>query len=47
MISENAVMRGSYDGLQVGVSVLIAISASDAALELAGRVTTGKGKTRN
>ena len=35
MISENAVMRGSYDDLQVGLSVLIASSASYAALELA------------
>ena len=47
MISENAVMRGSYDDLQVGLSVLIASSASYAALELAGRVTTGKDKTRD
>jgi NO-binding membrane sensor protein with MHYT domain len=30
-------MIGSYDSLQVGLSVLIAISVSYAALDLAGR----------
>jgi PAS domain S-box-containing protein len=33
-------MRGTFDHLQVALSVLIAISASYAALDLAGRVTT-------
>jgi hypothetical protein len=33
-------MHGTYDQLQVALSVLIAISASYAALDLAGRVTT-------
>jgi NO-binding membrane sensor protein with MHYT domain len=47
MISENAVRRVSYDDLQVDLSVLIAISASYAALELTGRVTPGKGKTQD
>jgi hypothetical protein len=33
-------MHGTYDQLQVALSVLLAISASYAALDLAGRVTT-------
>lgn len=37
--SSNAVMATSYDPLQVGLSVLIAIATSYAALDLAGRVT--------
>jgi NO-binding membrane sensor protein with MHYT domain len=39
-------MTGSYDSLQVGLSVLIAISASYAALDLAGRVTATHGWAR-
>jgi NO-binding membrane sensor protein with MHYT domain len=39
-------MTGSYDSLQVGLSVLIAISASYAALDLACRVTTTHGWAR-
>ena len=35
-------MTGSYDHLQVALSVLIGIAASYAALELAGRVTAAK-----
>lgn len=34
----DAVMSFSYDPLQVGLSVLLAIAASYAALDLAGRV---------
>src|SRR5712692_2100234 len=47
MISANAVMTGSYDHLQVALSVLIAISASYAALDLAGRVTAASGVARS
>jgi len=39
MISANAAMTGSYDYSEVARSVLIAIAASYAALDLAGRVT--------
>lgn len=35
-------MTGSYDHLQVALSVLIGIAASYAALELAGRVTAAR-----
>ena len=38
MASPNMAINGSYDYLQVALSVLIAISASYTALELAGRV---------
>ncbi|MGA8441872.1 MAG: MHYT domain-containing protein [Candidatus Sulfotelmatobacter sp.] len=46
MISANAGLTGSYDPLQVALSVLIAISASYAALDLAGRVTATSGRAR-
>jgi two-component system, sensor histidine kinase and response regulator len=46
MISESTAMPSSYDQLQVALSVSIAFSASYAALELAGRVTAGRGKSR-
>ena len=39
-------MPGSYDYLQLALSVLIAIAASYAALDLAGRVTAASGWTR-
>jgi hypothetical protein len=45
MISANAALTGSYDPLQVALSVLIAISASYAALDLAGRVTATSGRS--
>lgn len=47
MVSANAAMPGSYDHLQVALSVLIAISASYAALDLAGRVTAASGGARS
>jgi len=40
------VLVGSYDSRLVALSVLIAILASDAALDLAGRVTSAQGKAR-
>jgi PAS domain S-box-containing protein len=47
MISANAVvMTGSYDYGEVGRSVLIAVAASYAALDLAGRVTAASGRAR-
>jgi NO-binding membrane sensor protein with MHYT domain len=45
-ISANAAMPGVYDPLQVALSVLIAISTSYAALDLAGRVTAAIGRAR-
>ena len=39
-------MTGAYDPLQVSLSVLIAISASYAALELTGVVTAASGRNR-
>ena len=42
----HSVLTGSYDYLLVVLSVLIAIFASYAALELAGRVTSARGKAR-
>src|ERR1700694_1236071 len=39
-------MTGAYDPLQVALSVLIAVSASYAALALAGRVTAESGRAR-
>jgi|GEM_PF-3805669 len=39
-------MTGVYDPPQATLSVLIAISASYAALDLAGPVTTASGRTR-
>jgi PAS domain S-box-containing protein len=46
MISANAAMTGSYDYSEVARSVLIAIAASYAALDLAGRVTAASGWAR-
>jgi PAS domain S-box-containing protein len=46
MISANAAMTGSYDYSEVARSVLIAIAASYAALDLAGRVTAARGRIR-
>src|ERR1700686_2473758 len=46
MISASAALTGSYDYSEVAKSVLIAIVASYAALDLAARVTTAKGRTR-
>src|SRR5438445_9548684 len=46
MVSANAVMTGSYDYSEVARSVLIAIAASYAALDLAGRVTAARGRAR-
>jgi PAS domain S-box-containing protein len=46
MISANAAMTGSYDSSEVARSVLIAIAASYAALDLAGRVTAASGRIR-
>jgi NO-binding membrane sensor protein with MHYT domain len=46
MISGNAALTGSYDLPQVALSVLIAISASYAALDLAGRVTATRGRAQ-
>jgi len=45
--SVNAAMPGSYDHLQVALSVVIAIAASYAALDLAGRVTAASGWARS
>ncbi|HTT19291.1 MAG TPA: MHYT domain-containing protein, partial [Candidatus Sulfotelmatobacter sp.] len=39
-------MPTSYDGLQVALSVLIAIAASYAALDLGGRVTSVRGRSQ-
>jgi PAS domain S-box-containing protein len=46
MISANAALSGSYDYGEVARSVLIAIAASYAALDLAGRVTAARGRVR-
>jgi PAS domain S-box-containing protein len=46
MISASAALTGSYDYSEVAKSVLIAIVASYAALDLAARVTTAKGRIR-
>jgi PAS domain S-box-containing protein len=46
MISANAAMTGSYDYSEVARSVWIAIAASYAALDLAGRVTAASGRIR-
>jgi NO-binding membrane sensor protein with MHYT domain len=46
MISANAALSGSYDYGEVARSVLIAIAASYAGLDLAGRVTAAKGRIR-
>jgi PAS domain S-box-containing protein len=46
MISANAVMTGSYDYGEVARSLLIAVAASYAGLDLAGRVTAASGRAR-
>jgi NO-binding membrane sensor protein with MHYT domain len=46
MISASATLTGSYDYSEVARSVLIAIVASYAALDLAGRVTAARGRVR-
>jgi PAS domain S-box-containing protein len=46
MISANAPLTGSYDYSEVARSVFIAIAASYAALDLAGRVTAASGRAR-
>jgi two-component system, sensor histidine kinase and response regulator len=46
MISANAAMTGFYDYSEVARSVLIAIAASYAALDLTGRVTAARGRIR-
>jgi two-component system, sensor histidine kinase and response regulator len=46
MTSPDMVLVGSYNYLLVALSVLIAILASYAALDLAGRVTSAQGKAR-
>jgi len=46
LISANPALLGFYDYSEVVRSVLIAIVASYAALELAGRVTAAKGGVR-
>jgi len=46
MISASATLTGSYDYSEVARSVLIAIIASYAALDLAGRVTAARGRVR-
>src|SRR5271166_4148547 len=40
------ILPGSYDYRLVGLSVLIAVLASYAALDLAGRVTAARGRAR-
>jgi NO-binding membrane sensor protein with MHYT domain len=46
MAPSDAAMSGSYDYLQAALSVLIGISASYTALDLAGRVTAASGWAR-
>ncbi len=46
MLSANAVMTGTYDYSEVARSVFIAIAASFAALDLAGRVSATSGRVR-
>src|SRR5579864_2853922 len=46
MISGNAALASSYDYSEVARSVLIAIAASYAALDLAGRVNAARGRVR-
>src|SRR5260370_32267673 len=46
MSSANGVITGFYDYGEVARSILIAIAASYAALDLAGRVTAARGRTR-
>ena len=46
MTSPNTVLAGSYDFILVALSVIIAVLASYAALDLAGRVTSARGRAR-
>src|SRR6266567_3454014 len=46
MISNHLVLGGSYDYRLVALSILIAVLASYAALDLAGRVTSARGGAR-
>jgi len=46
MVSGNAALPGFYDYGEVARSVLIAVAASYAALDLTGRVTAASGRTR-
>ena len=46
MISASATLTGFYDYGEVARSILIAIAASYAALDLAGRVTAARGRVR-
>jgi NO-binding membrane sensor protein with MHYT domain len=46
MISANAVMTGSYDYGEVARSIVIAVAASYAALDLVGCVTAARGRVR-
>jgi len=46
LISSNTTLTGSYDYGEVARSILIAIAASYAALDLAGRVTAARGRAR-
>src|SRR6266446_5037705 len=46
MISASATLTGSYDYSEVARSILIAIAASYAALDLAGRVTAASSRAR-
>ena len=46
MISANVAMIGSYDYGEVARSILIALAASYAALDLAGRITAASGRAR-
>ena len=46
MISAKAALSGSYDSREVARSVLTAIAASYAGLDLAGRVTAARGRIR-
>src|ERR1700687_1124450 len=46
MISANPAIESSYDSLEVALSLLIAVSASYVALDLAQRVTAARGRAR-
>src|SRR6266849_1815432 len=46
LISPNTTLTGSYDYGEVSRSILIAVAASYAALDLAGRVTAASGRAR-
>src|SRR5260370_17954648 len=46
MISANGTLTGSYDYSELARSILIAIAASYAALDLTGRVTVARGRVR-